>query len=129
MSTRLSSPENNNLHEVNLDSTTIPNNHSEYLYFIVETVLWTTKRAQTAFETAVSFLCTVVKSPTEQDKNKLKILLHFINQTVEDRRVIGADLIINLLSCIDSSYTLQPDMNGHNVGVISNGWVLIHCTS
>ena len=128
MSTKVSSTAKKNLQEGNLDSPTLPNIQSGYLYSIFENILWITKRAQLSIGTTVSFLCTLVKSPTEKDKNKLKILLHFQNQTTDDRRVIGAESISDLLNWIDSSYTFHPDMKSRNGVAMSLGQGLIHCT-
>ena len=115
------------MHKVNTDSYTLPRKQAEYFHSIVANLLWTTKRARQDIETAVSFLCTQVKSPTGQDKNKLKILLQFLNQTIDDRRVIGTGLLIDLLTWIYPSYVVQPDMNSHTGGAMSLGWGLIHC--
>ena len=102
VSTKVSSPVNKNMHKGNKDSPTIPNNNAEYFHSIVAKLLWTTKRAQPYNENSLLFLCTQVKSPTGQDKKKLKILLNFINRTMDDRRLIDAYSLSDLLTWIDA---------------------------
>ena len=40
---------------------------------------------------AVSFLCIRVKSPDIDDWKKLRRLIFFMKQTIDDNRMIGAD--------------------------------------
>ena len=89
--TKVSSPENKNLRKVNLDSPILPKEQAEDFYSVVENLLWTTKLAWPYVETEVAFLFNQVKSPAEQEKIKLKRLLQFLNQTIDYKRVIGAD--------------------------------------
>ena len=94
--------------KVNPDSPTLQNNQAESFHLIFEKLLRTTKWAHPDIETAVAFLCTRVKSPIEQHKNKPKIMLKFLNQTIDDKIVIGAGFLRYNLTWIDASYAVQP---------------------
>ena len=63
MSTKVSYPENKNLHKVNKYSHKPPTKQTEDLHSILENILWTTKQAQTDIETVVAFICSRVKPP------------------------------------------------------------------
>ena len=49
-------------------------------------------------------------------------MLHFINQAIEYRRVIGKESIHNLLTWIYASYKVHPDTKSHN-GRCNVSWV------
>ena len=77
----------------------------------------------------VDFLCGLVKLPTEQDKKKLKIMLQFLNQTIDASSVFCADSLRDMVTFIDAPYTVQPYMKSHTGSAMSILWGLIHCIS
>ena len=44
----------------------------------------------------VAFLCTRVKSPDFEDGKKLKRLISFLHQTIDDVSIIGADDLLKM---------------------------------
>ena len=70
---------------------------------------------------AVSFLCTRVKSSDIEDWKKLKRLISFLHQTIDDARIIGEDDLLKMQTFIDSSDAVHEDMKGHTGGTITFG--------
>ena len=72
----------------------------------------------------------VIELSHQQNKTeKLKGLLQFLNQTVDNRRVIVADSLSDMFTWIYSLYVFYPDMKISNGGSMSPRLDLIHCLS
>jgi hypothetical protein len=84
------------------------------------------KRSRPDIETTNSFLCTRVSKSDEDDWLKLKRLLQFLNQTIDDVRIIAADNLCKLFTWVDASYAIHHDMRGHTGGALSFGTGIIH---
>ena len=67
-----------------------------------------------------------VKYPDIHDWGKRRQVLKLLSQTIGDDRVIAADNIYEVLTCVDASYAPQDDMIGHTDGCLTFGWGLIH---
>ena len=89
-------------------------------------LLWIMKRSRPDLETAISFLCTRVSCPTDEDWNKLYRVLQFVKQTKDDTRIIAADNIGEMYTWIDASYAVHDTMRGHTGGAISMGRGILH---
>ena len=61
----------------------------DIFHSITSKVLWISQRSRPDLDTAVSFLCTRVKGPTEEDWEKLCRVIYFLKATKEDKRIIG----------------------------------------
>ena len=72
-------------------------------------------------ETVISFLYTRASDPTEEDWDKLRRVLCFLNQTIDDKLILGADSLGKLFVWIDGSHAVHPNMRGHTGGCISFG--------
>jgi hypothetical protein len=59
---------------------------------------------------ALSFLCSCVSSPTEQDKKKLRRLLEYLHGTKWLHITLGADSLTTFLTWVDASFTTRSDM-------------------
>ena len=88
---------------------------------IVAKLLWIIQRGRPDNGTAISFLCTRVHTPDVEDWKKLKRLLCYLNQTIDDIRIIGANNLHEMQTYIDSSHGTHMDMRGHTGGVITFG--------
>ena len=84
------------------------------------------KRSQPEIETAIYFLCALVKDLDIHDWGKLRGVLQFLSQTIWGYRVIGADNIYEVLTYVEASYAMHNNMRGHNGGCMTFGWGLIH---
>ena len=67
----------------------------------------------------MDFLCTRVKSPDVEYWKRLKRLISFLHQTIDDIRIIGAYDLLKMHTFIDSSPAVHDDMKGHTGGTIT----------
>ena len=83
--------------------------------------MYVSHRGRIDTQLAIAFLSTRVSCSTDQDWGKLKRVLQFLNQTIDDTMVIGADSLTMLKTWVDALYGVHPDMKSHTGGVISLG--------
>ncbi len=98
----------------------------EVFHSVVAKLLWISQRARHDLGTAISFLCTRVSNPDVEDWKKLKRALCYVNQTIDDPRIIGADDLAELSTYVDASHAVHMDMRGHTGGVITMGTGVLH---
>jgi hypothetical protein len=67
-----------------------------------------------------------VSKSNEDDWLKLKRLLQFLNQTIDDVRIVAADDLSKLLTWVDAGYAIHHDMRGHTRGAMSFDTGIIH---
>ena len=79
------------------------------------------KRSRPDLDTVVAFLCTRVAKSDEEDWKKLLRVLSYARQTIDDPRIIGALSLKKLISWIDASYAVHPDMKSHRGATTSFG--------
>ena len=87
------------------------------------------KRGRPDLEPYIAYLCTRVSKSDENDWNKLKRVLQFAKQTVDDKRVIGAKNLTELYTWVDAAYAVHHDMKSQTGGSMSFGDGMIHCKS
>ena len=85
----------------------------KFVKFVAKFLLWVMKRNRPDIKTAVSFLCTRNKEPDKDDWCKLVCVMSWLEQMVEDVRIIGADDLHRMLTFIDSAHAVHPNMRGH----------------
>ena len=88
---------------------------------LVAKLLWFFQCVRVDCSPAVAFLCTRVKIPDVEDWKKLKRLISFLHQTINDVRIIGADDLLKMQTFIDSLHAVHEDMKGHTGGTITFG--------
>ena len=84
------------------------------------------KQGRPGLETWVSFLKIRLTKSNVDNWKKLKIGLTYVNNTIKDKRIIGAKNISDLYTWIDEVYDLHNSMRGHIGGTISMGYGIIH---
>ena len=84
-------PANKNLFVIPTDSPELDSEKSDIFHSVVQKLLYITKRARSEIETAVLFLCTRVSKSTHDDWLKLRRVLGFLQHTINDICIIGAD--------------------------------------
>lgn len=119
-------PANSNLFKICGDAKLLTKEKSELFHSIVALLLWIMKRSRPDLETAVSFLCTRVKAPTEEDWGKLRRVMKFLKATQNDRRIMGVDDILKLETWIDALHAVHENMQGVTGGCMSLGWGVVH---
>lgn len=122
----VTSPANKTLFKVDEESLVLDRNRHDIFHSIVARLLWVMKRSRADLETAISFLCTRVSCSTEEDWEKMRRVLKFVKQTKDDKRIIGAKSLTELMTWMDASYAVHPNMRGHTGGAIFFGQGVIH---
>ena len=56
-----------------------------------------------------AFLCTRVKSPTEEDYKKLGCVITYLKNTIHLLLIVGADNSGSMIWNIDASFAVHPD--------------------
>ena len=69
-------------------------------------------------EPEILFLCTRLTNITVEGKAKLKRVLQFIKQKINDKRVMGTDNLSQIYTWVDAAYGVRPDLNIHTGGDI-----------
>jgi hypothetical protein len=129
VSKNVSSPANLGLNTIDQKSPLLPIKKKDLFHSIVAKLLWVMKRGRPDIETTIAFLCTRVAAPTDQDWKKLRRLLQFLNQTIDDIRIVAADDLSALFTWIDAAYAVHPNMRSHTGGAMSMGTGVLHCKS
>ena len=62
-----------------------------------------------------------VSEPMRDDWYKFMRLMSWIKRTVEDRRIIGADDLLHMLTMTSSAHAVHEDTKGHTGGIITFG--------
>jgi hypothetical protein len=122
-------PATRNLFEVDPDSPRLDKHRAEVLHSVTAKLLYVSLRARVDLLLAVVFLCTRVSVSTEQDEAKLRRVLEYINGSIADEYVLGADDMGRMRSWVDASFAVHPGMRSHTGGVISFGRGGLVCKS
>ena len=64
-----------------------------------------------------------------EDKEKLKSVLKFMKQTINNNRIMGADNLSQLYIWVDSAYRVHPNMKSQSGGGTLFGYRLVYCKS
>ena len=119
-------PAKSKLFYIDNKSPRLTSKKKDIFHSITAKILWISQRLRPDLDTAVSFLCTRVKDPTEEDWKKLRRVICFLKATKDNRRIIGMDDLWSLGTWIDGSYAVHADMRGHTGSSMSSGWGLVH---
>ena len=77
--------------KVDYDSPGLSQKDADIFHHHIARLLFASKRARPNIQVCVTFLCTRVKSPTEQDYKKLRRVISYLEETVPLPLVIGVD--------------------------------------
>ena len=67
-----------------------------------------------------------VSKPTIEDEKKFFRVLDFLNNTLDDVRIIGANNLDSLYMWINASYATHPNMRSHTGGAMYFGTGILH---
>lgn len=93
----------------------------EIFHSVTAKLLYVSHRGRLDIELPIAFLCTRVSKSTEQDWGKLKRVLEYLNGTMDEYRIIGADSLSKVKTWVDASYAVHEDKKSHTGGVVSFG--------
>jgi hypothetical protein len=121
VSKHVATPAKKDLFEIDERSPRLDTKSADHFHRIVAKLLYIAKRGRIDIQLAIAFLCTRVSCSTDQDWTKLKRVMQFLNRTIDDCMIIGADCLTVLKTWVDASYGVHPDMKSHTGGVMSLG--------
>ena len=119
-------PGKHDLFKIDHSSKELEEEKAEIFHHIVAKLLYVSKRSRLDIDLVVSFLCTRVANPTEQDWAKLRRLLGYIKGTMDIVRIMSAEDLNTVRAWPDTSYAVHDNMRGHTGGVISFGIGVTH---
>ena len=115
------SPATKTLFDIDDDSPVLDKVKADRFHRIAAKLLYICKRGRPDIPLPVAYLCTRVSHSTEEDWGKLKRVLQFLNRTITDHLVLGADCLTILKTWVDAAYGVHPDMKSHTGGAMSLG--------
>jgi hypothetical protein len=110
-------PWNENLFKSEKKSNKLQKEKDELFHKFVTRGVFASKRERPNFVSAISFLCTRVKEPTQQDRLKLKSLIEFLNNTKDDTLTIKANNYGRITWHLDAAFGVHKDMRSHTGAV------------
>jgi hypothetical protein len=115
------SPAKKDLNVTHDDLPRLGKERSDIFHSVVMKLLYVAKRARGDILPTIAFLSTRVSKSNEKDWEKLERLCHYINGTIDDPFIIGADNMHTMYTWVDASYAVHDDMKSHTGGTISFG--------
>ena len=97
-------PANKNIFGVSNEYEDLSEQKRDIFHSVIAKLLYITKRARPDIETTVAFLCTRGSCSTTEDWKKLRRVLGFLKNTIDDVRIIGASSLQELYTWIDAAY-------------------------
>ena len=94
---------------------------------MVAKLLYPSHRARPDIITAMSFLCTRVQAPTEEDQTKLRRLLGCLLKTKNRHLKLKPSGSFKVVAYIDASFAIHNDGKSHTGIVIFVGGVAVFC--
>ena len=91
--------------------------------------LYLSQRGRPDIRTAISFLCSRLTCPDEDDFKKLTRMIRYLRHTLYMCLVLGKDDTDSMRWWIDASYAVHPDMHGHTGATMSMGTGLVFSSS
>ena len=123
------SPSGQGLFSVDEELKLLAEDKAEIFHSVVAKLLWLEKRVRPDIEPTIAFLSTRVSAPNTSDWEKLARLVDYLNTTIEDDRIMGADSLSTLYTWIDAAYAVHPNMRSHTGGCMSMGTGTLHARS
>jgi hypothetical protein len=122
-------PASNYLFQTNDDSVKLDHDCKEQFVHLVMQLLYLSQRGRPDIRTAVSFLCTRLHDPDEDDYKKLSRVIKYLRGTTDLTLTLQADKDGVIQWWVDASYAVHPEMKGHTRGTLSLGKGSIYSTS
>ena len=119
--TKAKTPAAGYLFTTNENAKKLEKEKKEVFHTTVAKALFVSCRSRPDIKCAVSFLCTRVKDPDEDDWKKLIRLLRYLNGTKNMSLTIEASDVLNPLWWADASFAVHPDMKSHTGGIMTLG--------
>jgi Reverse transcriptase (RNA-dependent DNA polymerase) len=122
-------PAANHLFDINEESEKLNDDKKSVFVHYVMQLLYLSQRGRPDIRTAISFLCTRLKQPDQDDYGKLIRVLKYLQSTIDLPLILSGDNAIELRWWVDASYGVHGDMKGHTGGTLTMGAGSIYSTS
>lgn len=99
-----------------------------FVHYVMQ-LLYLSQRARPDVRTAVSFLCSRLNKPDQDDYKKLARVMKYLQSTIDMPLVLSADGTGVLRWWVDASYGVHMDTKGHTGGMMSMGHGSVYSTS
>ena len=99
----------------------LPEEQAQAFHHTVAQLLFLCRRTRPDIQTAVSFICTRVQKPDEDDWGKLKRCLKYLKGTFHMKLNLAADGSNTMQWWVDASYAVHWDCKGHTGMMLSLG--------
>jgi Reverse transcriptase (RNA-dependent DNA polymerase) len=99
-----------------------------YVHYVMQ-LLYLSQRARPDIRTAISFLCTRLTAPDEDDYKKLIRVMKYLQSTMDLPLILSANGLSEVHWWVDASFAVHPEMKGHTGGTMSLGAGSIYSTS
>ena len=126
---KVATPALKDLLNIDMSSPRLSDDRAARFRRVVGILQWACKRGRPDVDLPIAFLRSRVDFCTEQDWKKLRRLLLFLQDTIDDERIIGAADLRELFTYIDASHAVHDNMRGHTGGLMSFGRGVFHSRS
>jgi len=110
---KVKSPWNDNLFKVKDKSPNLPRTRAERFHTVTAQGLFLCKRGRPDISPAIAYLTTRVRSPNEDDWEKLMRMIQYLKHTKNDRLTLESDESMVVNWHVDASFAVHPDMRSH----------------
>ena len=114
-------PALNNLFDVRKESPYLKKNDQEFFHSTVARLLFLCKRGRPNIQIAVAFLCTQVQKSQQDDKDKLRSMIHYLRSTSDLTLKLWDDNLNTMKWWVDAAFAVHDDMKSHTGGAMSMG--------
>ena len=122
-------PAKKNLFNIDERSPLLERSKANLFHSVVAKLLYISKCGRLDIQLAIVFLCTRVSCSTSEDWGKLKRVLQYLQRTLNEHLILGADSLTTLKTWVDAAYGVHHDMKSHTGGMMSLGRGAIMCKS
>ena len=126
MDGKVTTPAAAHLFKVNIDDPKLLNKEKQEVFVhLVMQGLYLSQRGWPDIRMVISFLCSHLNCPDEDDYKKLTRLIRYLRHTLYLCLVLGKDNSDSIQWWIDASFAVHPDMHGHTGATMSMGKGLV----
>ena len=97
------------------------------LHSMVAKILWVAKWGRPEIESTILLLRTRVTKITVKDKEKMNCVLQLLKQTIDNKRIMWEDKLIQLFTWFDAAYVTHPNIKIHTGGGMPFSYGHVHC--
>ena len=114
-------PAASHLYQTSEEADKLDGRTADIYHHLVAKLLYLAKRSRPDVLTAVSFLCTRVKSPDTDDWKKLNRCLNYLADTRDLYLTVGMTSEPTINWWVDASFAVHPDLRSHTGATVSLG--------